>query len=43
MVVFFYLPPRVFYWAEGVNPRTTILGALGANLPILLRVFLGVG
>ena len=43
MVVFFYLPPRLFYWAEGVNGRATLLGALGANLPILLRVFLGVG
>jgi hypothetical protein len=43
MVVFFYLPPRVFYWAEGVNWRATVLGALAANLPILLRVFFGVG
>jgi hypothetical protein len=43
MLVFFYLPPRIFYLAEDLDLPLTGLGMLLANLPLLIRVLFGAG
>ncbi|HEV7857313.1 MAG TPA: hypothetical protein VGO91_01565 [Pyrinomonadaceae bacterium] len=43
LALFIYVPPRIFYFAEDVEPKTILLTMLLANLPVLWRVFFGTG
>jgi len=43
LALLFYFPPRIFYLADDPYPKTTWLRMALANLPILLRILLGIG
>jgi hypothetical protein len=42
-LLFFYLPPRLFYLAEEYHPRRSWASMLLASLPVVLRVVFGIG